>query len=139
VIEVHAALLSHFLFFLIKTNSRGATCHWFQRIRCLLQAAGRLFCFRVYLNQINLYTSGSQTVGRPLFLYTPPFKSLASLRNVLVFERKAKKVSNQIDQKYIVDIVLVVNDCCGWKRLIKKKKMFNGISTEAHYQQTPLF
>ena len=38
--------------------------------------------------------------------YTPPFKSLGSLRNVLVFERKAIFLSIKItsNQKYSVDI-----------------------------------
>ena len=35
--------------------------------------------------------------------------------------------------KYCVDIDNVVNDYCSWKWL-----MFNGISTEAHYQKTSL-
>jgi hypothetical protein len=60
--------------------------------------------------------------------YTLPLKSLGSLRNVLVFDRKAHFFrplkSHQIDQKYCVDIVNVVNDYCCWKRLITK-----GIST----------
>jgi hypothetical protein len=56
------------------------------------------------------------------YIYTLPFKSLGSLKNVLVFERKALFVHFKItfDQKYTVDIVNVVNGYCSWKRLIKK-------------------
>jgi hypothetical protein len=49
---------------------------------------------------------------------TPPFRSLWSLRNVFVFERKAQC------RQYSVDIVNVVNDYCSWKWMI-----LNGIST----------
>ena len=64
-------------------------------------------------------------------LYTLPFKSLGSLRNVLAFEREAhffcplKK--HQIDQKYSVDIVYVVNDYLGWKRQIFLWNIYIGV------------
>ena len=51
-----------------------------------------------------------------LVQYTLQFKSLRSFRNVLVFERNLKY--HQIDQKYSVVIVNVVNDYCSWKRQI---------------------
>jgi hypothetical protein len=34
---------------------------------------------------------------------------------------KEKHLKYQIDQKYCVDIVNVVNDYCSWKQLIKEK------------------
>ena len=46
---------------------------------------------------------------------------------IIIFERKAHFCPlklHQIDQKYSVDIVNVVNDCCSWKWLI-----FYGTST----------
>ena len=54
-------------------------------------------------------------------MYTLLFKSLGSLRNVSVFERKGPFWSikiHQINQKYSVDIVNVVNDYCSWKQQI---------------------
>ena len=45
------------------------------------------------------------------------FKCLGSLRNVLVFERKAHFLSIKITE-YSVDFVNVVNNYCSWKRQI---------------------
>jgi hypothetical protein len=43
---------------------------------------------------------------------------------------------HQIDQKYSVDMVNVVNDYCSWKQLILMEYLHRG--TEAHYQQPSL-
>jgi hypothetical protein len=77
--------------------------------------------------------------GRKAITHTLPFKSLASLRNVLVFERKAHFWSikkHQIDQKHSVDMVNVENDYCSWKR--QKNMEYLHRRTQAHYQQPSL-
>ena len=67
-------------------------------------------------------------------MHTQPFNSFGSLRNVLVFEKAHLcPLKYQIDQKYSVDIVNILNDYCSWKRQI-----FKGKPTEAHYQQPSL-
>ena len=81
----------------------------------LLTVSGKLYIYILY--------------RVPYSKYTLPFKSLGSLRNVLISERKAlffsmKITLNYRNQKYSLDIVHVVNDYSSCKRLI-----FNGIST----------
>jgi len=68
-----------------------------------------------------------------IFVYTLPFKSLGSLRNVFIFQRKHcffNKVNN--NQKYTLYIVNVVNDYSRWKRLVS-----NEISPEVYQGPFP--
>jgi hypothetical protein len=57
------------------------------------------------------------------------FKSLGSLRNVLVLKRGIFfcPLKYQIDQKYRIDIVNVVNDYFSWKQQIFLLNIYTGV------------
>ena len=75
---------------------------------------------RDYLNKMDYKHEFNLCSERLLFTCKVPFKSLGSLRNVLVFERKAFFFKHNIDQKYSVDIVYFL------------RQIFYGISTKAY-------